>query len=227
MKRVGLIVLSLLLCLNLCACDKGNQNEEQLGESTNQENNNTAHMGGTLGLSNQPLIMEIVNGDGAINTVKLRGAIEIVELTTENWKEHFKVYSYSYTEEKVEKDAFGEVVSTETITHSGYVLGAGNGRYHGYSDVAIELKDKATGELIVYETNNYDINVDADFSLDNYECTRIKGSIYYLNIPMGDIPVGIFFYPVFPEGEMPQPGCLRIEPGRMAFDPYYLKEWFF
>ena len=225
MKKALSLILALVVCLTLCACDKSNQSEGQLTEPTNQDNNNTVHIGGNLDLNDQPLIMSIADGDGTINVEKLRKAVEVVELTTENWKEHFKVYSYSYTEEKVEKDAFGEVVSTETITHDGYALGAGNERYHGYINLVIELKDKTTGELFIYETDGDDISVEADFNLDNYECTRIKGSICYLNIPIGEIPVEIWFYPVFPGDEMPQPGALKIEPGTHSFGTYFVIEW--
>lgn len=226
MKKVLSLILALVMCLALCACDQNNQREEQSGGAANPENMNTEGIGGSPDLSNQPLIMEIVGEDGAINVAKLRTVVEIVELTTQNWREHFKVYPYSYTEVKEEKDAFGEIVSTDTIVHEGFAFGAGDARYHGYSDVVIELQDKTTGELVIYQSNGVDIEVEADFNLENYECTRIKGSVYYLNVPMGEIPDGIWFWPVFPEEGMAQPGALRIEPGRYSFDTYWLAAWF-
>jgi len=239
MKKALSLILALVLCLSLCACDKGNQSDGHLNESTNQENNNTAHMGGNLDLNNQPLIMSIADGDGTINVAKLREAVEVVELTTENWKEHFKVYSYSYTEEKVEKDAFGEVVSTETITHDGRAFGAGNERYHWYDEVIIELKNKETGVLSVYEFGpdggSDDKNVAIlleelsyeegsnveDFNLDDYECTRITGFIYYINLSIGSLPMDTYLYPV---GVL-APGTLSVYPGTNAVLNHYLKDW--
>jgi hypothetical protein len=42
---------------------------------------------------------------------------------------------------------------------------------------------------------------------------------------MGEIPVAIYFYPMFPEEWMVKPGILRIDPGTKAFDAYYVKDW--
>ena len=113
-----------------------------------------------------------------------------------------------------------------------YAFGAGSERYHAYADVLIELKDKTTGELVVYDFNdsgNSDIgdkHLEKEFSLDNYECTRIKGSICYLNIPIGEIPVATMLWPVYPEGEGIDPGYLEIIPGTNSFSVYYVEHKF-
>lgn len=166
---------------------------------------------------------------GIINAAVIRECVEIVELTAENWKEHFKVYhySYSYDEEKVETDAFGEIVSSEIVTHSGegYAFGAGNDKYHWYDNVIIELQDKTTGELSIYQfdSNANDVLLEEDFNLDNYECTRIKGSIYYWNIPIGDIPLGATFMPGFENEAMaPYPWGWSVHAGTNAINYAYM-----
>ena len=65
---------------------------------------------------------DVLNTNVFINIDKLEDILEIVELTTENWDEYIKVYSYSV--ENVETNAFGDVISTETTTYN--QLGAGN-----------------------------------------------------------------------------------------------------
>lgn len=241
MKKALSLVLALILCLSLCACS----------DTTPSQTNNSSVEGTTPVLTDNPSTDSItppesntvdtswlVSGE-TINVAKLREYIEIVELTTENWKEHFKVYSYSYTEEKVEKDAFGEVVSTKTITHDGRAFGTGNERYHWYDDVIIELKNKATGVLSVYEFGpdggSDDKNVAIlleelsyeegsnveDFNLDDYECTRITGFIYYINLSIGSLPMDTYLYPV---GVL-APGTLSVYPGTNAVLNHYLKDW--
>lgn len=218
MKKILALVLVAIMCLSLYACGDDERNDDDSRPL------DTAVAGGNAGTDTDWLVR-----NDTINVAKLRECVEIVELTTENWSEHFKVYTYSYTEEKVEIDAFGEIVSTETITHEGRAFGAGNERYHWYDSVAIELKNKATGELSIYEFNQYgevnDLNVDEDFNLENYECTRIRGSIYYINVSVGDLPVDICLCPVFPNAAIMQPGTLYVYPETNAISNGYFKDW--
>ena len=229
MKKCIALILVLMLCLAFCACgdsadtpgttDDINNGVNGEVDNGNSENNNVD-------------ADWIVRGE-KINVIKFREVIEIVELTTDNWKENFKVYSYSYTEEKVEKDDFGEIVSTETITHNGRAFGAGNERYHWYDEVVIELKNTATGELSIFKFGAHeepnDMSVDEDFNLDNYECTRIKGCIYYINFAVGELPVDTFLESGFPEvdGMLSATllGALRVIPGTNAIHHDYLKGW--
>lgn len=132
----------------------------------------------SCGKSNSLLIEE--DGLTCINYDKFSEIIEPVELTKENWKDYIKFYSYE--EKIIETDDFGEIVSTEIITH--YSLGAGNERYHQFQDAVLELKNKETGELTIYNFGHQnEIDVDKGFDLDNYECTRIKGILYFVDLP--------------------------------------------
>jgi len=133
-----------------------------------------------------------------INEKRFPDLIERIELTPENWKDYLKMYSFD--EENVQKDLFGDVVGIDKYTY--YVFGAGNEKYHRFENVVIELKNKSTDEIksfpiggFGYEahitlngetshstdffkdllSNNYDLNL--------YECTRITGYIYFIDIP--------------------------------------------
>ena len=167
MRKALSLILVLVMCLSLCAC----------GDSANTP--------GTTGDNNTDASLIIYNKKGTpyLNARKIAEFIETIELTTDNWKEYIKVYSYE--EEKVVKDAFGEIVSTETITHN--QLGAGNERQHCFEDVVIELKEKATGEMITYVFDYAGHTVEKEFNLDNYECTRIKGCLHFINFPEGTL----------------------------------------
>ncbi len=152
MKKIISLLLAVVMCLSLVAC--GGESKDSL----------------------------ILYKDGVphINIKKLPDILEIVELTTDNWKEYIKTYSYSI--ETVEKNAFDEVISTETTTY--YQLGAGSERYHCFEDVAIELKNITTGDLIIYEFDEAgEDDIPEDFNLNNYECTRIMGKLVFVNLP--------------------------------------------
>ena len=189
MKKLIALLLAAVMCLSLVACSgeetpNTNGNNETLGNNSatngtvgDTGNNNTETGDNT---TENPVLLYDNNGTAWFNKNVLPDLVETIELTTENWREYIKAYSYNI--EKVEKDAFGEIVSTEIITQ--YMLGAGNERYHFFNGVAIELKNKETGELTIYEFNHGDgYSISADLNLDNYECTRIQGNLYFLNFP--------------------------------------------
>ena len=162
MKKLLALLLAAVMCFSLVAC--GDENEQ----------------------TKNPVLLyyesSVVNTNVFINIAKLADILEIVELTTENWNEYIKVYSYSI--EKVETNAFDEVVSTEVITYK--QLGAGNERYHCFEDVAIELKNKETGELISYKFGTAGISLEKmpeGFNLDDYDCTRIQGKLVFADLP--------------------------------------------
>ena len=162
MKKLLALLLAAVMCLSLAACGGG---------TTDTQTKN-------------PVLLyyesSVLNTNVFINIDKLADILEIVELTTDNWREYIKVYSYSV--ETVETDAFGEVTSSETNTY--YQLGAGNERYHCFEDVAIEQKNKETGELTIYEFNYAgEDDIPEDFNLDNYECTRIQGKLVFADLP--------------------------------------------
>ena len=170
MKKTIALLLTLVLCLSLCACGDSADAPNITGDNSNTD------------LS---LIIYDKKGTPYLNAPKIAEFVETIELTTDNWMEYIKAYCYSYEEEIIEKDAFGEIVSAETITHTNYQLGAGNERYHCFEDAVIELKDKATGELITYVFDYAGHLITKDFNLDNYECTRIKGCLHFINFPEG------------------------------------------
>ena len=224
MKRWIALLCAVILCLSTCGCsndssDKKNDHTKPTDSSIadNGNGDNDENTAGSTTDTNW-----LVDG-WIINAVKIRNDVQIVELTTDNWSEHFKVYHcpYRYDEEIVEKDAFGDVISTETITleYDGKAFGAGNEKYHFYNSVLIELKDKSSGVLTIYEfsSTSNDMFLEEDLHLNNYECTRIKGSIYYWDYPIGTIPIGTMFSPF--EGSvdgMPYPIGLEALPGTNA-----------
>ena len=161
MKKLLTLLLAAVMCLSLVAC----------GGKNSQKN---------------PLLLyyesSVLETNVFINIAKLADILEIVELTTENWKEYIKVYSYSI--ENVKTNAFGEVVSTETLTYQ--QLGAGNERYHCFENVAIELKHKETGNLISHKFTTAGLHMDKlpkDFNPDDYDCTRIQGKLVFADLP--------------------------------------------
>ena len=116
------------------------------------------------------------DGTPALNAVLVSEHIDRIELTVDNWKDYIKVYQYDV--EVVEKDAFGEVISTETKTITR--LGSGTEQYYCL-DATIELQNKETGEFITYDGTGHDFILRDLIDLDAYECTRIKGYLYFFD----------------------------------------------
>lgn len=159
-----LLVIGLILCL--CACSK-KPNQQPTAEST------------TVQPTEPPLVIRADDGTVYIDVEQFTDLWEVVELTTENWRDYIKVYSFD--REKVETDTFGDVVSRETETIT--VLGAGNERYHYFKGVAVELKDKETGELTTYEFYGFGKELGEPLDLERYDCTRIKGQLIFVELP--------------------------------------------
>ena len=222
MKQALSLILVLALCLSVCACRRKENPEPTDTFPTAPGSADTP-----------PIVIDGLLEGTDITVQKFLEYLEPVALTTENWKEHFKVYaySYSYDEVKVDRDDFGEIVSTETITHTGngYAFGAGNEKYHWYNNVVIELLNKKTGETVVYKLGPYeqanDISVEKDFNPDDYECTRIKGSIYYFSFPVGVLPLATYIWPQQQEGTALPPGALYVFPGTNAVSNTYMMDW--
>lgn len=153
MKKLLALLLAAVMCLSLVACGGGKE------------------------------VVSGFDGTPALNTKFIDEHITRVELTTDNWKDYIKEYSYDV--EVVEKDAFGEITNTEKVTV--YRLGYGTEKYHCLS-ATIELKHKPTGEVVVLG-QSLASNIVEDISviqyepidLDEYECTRIKGYIYFID----------------------------------------------
>ena len=155
MKKLLALLLAAVMCLSLVACGGGKE------------------------------VVSGFEGTPALSMKSIGDHIERVELTVDNWKDYIKEYSYDV--EMVEKDAFGEVTKRETLTV--YRLGYGTERYHCLS-ATIELKHKQTGEILLLGASLAS-NIVEDiravrlepFRLDEYECTRIKGYLYFIDYP--------------------------------------------
>lgn len=170
MKRTLSLILALILCLPLCACGEGTQQPDS--GDTNSDTVNQA--------DSSALVLHDDEIGVYVNQERFNEILTTVELTVENWAEYIEVCAY--TKEVVTKDDFGEVISTETKTWC--ELGAKNDQYYHFRDFVIELKNTATGDLETYKCTNSDgLEVRADFTLDGYECTRIKGTLYLIDVP--------------------------------------------
>ncbi len=180
MKKALSLLLALVLCLSLCACKKddgGIENPgQQIGSSGQQQDENNSEI-------EVPLVVQQGGGSKYINTVRLHEIVETIQLTTENWKDYIRVYSYSFDVVEAERDAFGEVVSTKTTTVTRCQIGADNTRYHCFEGVAIELKNKSTNEVISYPFSYDGHELEEAIDLSQYECTRIQGVLYFVDLP--------------------------------------------
>lgn len=178
MKKALSLLLAFVLCLSLCACGDSQDTQLQLPDNGNSENSSTSQ-------SEEPLIIEYISsGKPIINRKRFSELIEMVELTTENWTDYIEVCSY--TKKTIIRDAFGEITSEETKIC--YELGAKGDKYYYYRDIAIELNHKITGETVILQSvgdsNCIDFAITEDFSLNEYECTRIKGTLYLVDVPI-------------------------------------------
>ena len=173
MKKNISILLSVLLisCVLVCGCSNDNWQG-----GNNSQNNGT----------------DIRNNSNSEDTIIEKKDFieycEIVELTKENWKDYFEIA----TEEKTHttKDDFGDIVSSTVETK--YVLRVKDrGEFTGgFLDVAIELNNLKDGTLKIYKGNNgyegsHSIGVvNETDTIDDFECTRIKGKlIFAMNVP--------------------------------------------
>ncbi len=178
MKKFVTFLLVVVMLFSMVACS--NTQTPQTNES--QDPSNTLPPKTTEDqYEKNNLVITDRDGRPGINSDLFGNLIERVELTLENWKNYICVVSYDVT--TVIKDAFDEIIST--ITETKYCLGATTDRYHsfGFLSTAIELKHKETGEIQIIEFDYYGQYVDSEFDLNDYDCTRIKGHLYFLDLP--------------------------------------------
>ena len=128
-------------------------------------------------VAQKPFVISF-NGTKSMNEERFADVMEVVYLTTENWREYIKVIPYTTVWE--EKDPFGEVVST--VEEKIWEFGAQVDGYYRY-EVVIELEHKVTKEKTIYEFKGKGVTVDEKFNLDDYECTRIQGKFYIVKLP--------------------------------------------
>ena len=183
MKKIFAVILVLVVCLTTAACG---EHEKDDGVVTSD-----------------------LDGKPCINGGKIWEITRRTELTVENWRDCLIVHSFERAYEA--KDAFGEVVKTGTELC--YYLGADVTRYHAFSeDAIIELKNKTTGEVAVHQLATTWVSYGPEDStealivkdLDDYECTRIRGFVYYIDIPESAILpadetsdlAGLLLYPI-------------------------------
>lgn len=180
MKKILSLLLVFVLCLSLCACDKDDGSidnpGQQIGGNGEQQDGNNSEIG-------VPLVVQQGSGSAYINTARLHEIVQTIQLTTENWKDYIRVYSYSYDVVEAERDAFGEVISTKTTPVTGCQIGADNTRFHCFEDVAIELKNKSTNEVISYPFSYAGYWLEEPIDLSQYECTRIQGVLHFVDLP--------------------------------------------
>ena len=178
MKKAISLLLALVLCLSLCACGGGegfiptdndttqNANGEQNGTTGEVENNTTESNNNN---TETPLVIRDTDGTAYINVVRCSEIVEeVVELTTENWLDYFKICYFD------KPFGFEDVV---------YKLVANTDRYHGFVDVVIEFKNKTTGEVETLELEYNGCTVSEDFVLEDYDCTKIQGYLYFVDFP--------------------------------------------
>ena len=168
MKKRIFCVLTCLLCLSTTACETTHNTTIDTTESTSISETTT-----------HPLIFEN-SGQIMIYYDRFHECIKnVVYLDTENWKDYLDVITY--TEQQSIKDAFGEIISTEKIDHA--VLGVKTDMYHRCEDVLIELQHIQTNEKTIIRIGDCNDNIPNNFDLNAYECTRIKGRIYFVDLP--------------------------------------------
>lgn len=187
MRKIILLICALVLCLSLCACSRDAQNDGDLGQLDSffgqQDGNNDVQQDGGESEIQAPLVIRQGGGTGYINAARLHEIVQTVQLTTENWRDYIRVYAYSYVIVKTEKNAFGEVISTEETIVTGCQLGADDTRYHSFEGVAIELKHKSTNEVISYKFDEGGHKLEEAIDLSQYECTRIQGILHFVDLP--------------------------------------------
>ena len=176
MKKALSLILALVLCLSLCACGWGYFDTP----FTTDANNNVINEQDTTDTQEKGIVLyNEEEGYFFINQERFSELYTVVELTTENWQDYLEVYSWEHT--TTDTNAFGEVTSQNTVTKHSF--GAKGGKYYYFINFAIELKNKETGELADYSSVVEPASLIENSSLDQYECTRIKGTLYLIDIP--------------------------------------------
>ena len=89
MRKVFILVLTVLLCLSGCA---GNSESSSSGNKTPAS-----------------VVGKDLNGEVCIKEKNAGKIMESVELTAENWQDYLEVFSYEKVQN--ERDSFGEITS--------------------------------------------------------------------------------------------------------------------
>ena len=222
MKKLFVLLLAAVICVLFAACGSNVSSENvDLGSSNAKPDSTTAASSPDSAEKDDENELVIIKNDiPGINGRRFPELVETVELTMENWADYID-FSFS-TYHKENKDAFGEVISTTAYTSR--FISAKTDKYFQFigteeKPAAIELKHKTTGKVLTLGLEGSDFmfsigtypNVDESFfeenSIDNYDCTRIQGTLYIVDMPeevlfdTGDDFLGMEFYVYYPNGE--------------------------
>lgn len=178
MKKIIALILIVFMCLAFVACDE----DEELENPSDETNE----------ISDKKLLTKY-DDVTIIKYSKFGKCIkEVIDLTTENWQDYLKILTY--TEEVVEKDAFGEIISKTQVERR--VLGIETEDYYRLEDCVVEFKHNQTGEIRLFQFNYDDGEIEnPEFDLKDYICTRIIGKLYIVYIPEEAIILSDPYFP--------------------------------
>ena len=208
MKNIISIFLCTALIVSLAACSKDTATDNSINTST------TAGADTTIvenAKEKEPELIITINDTPGINAERFPELVETVELTTENWRDYIDFAFFTYHDET--KNAFGEVIETTAYT-SRHIIVKTDKYYQivGTEEkpAAIELQHRTTGKseilalegtdfLYTFSYSNVGESYFEENKMDNYDCLRIQGTLYIVDIPQevlidsGDDFVGLMF----------------------------------
>ena len=203
MKKVISIFLCAALIASFAACSKDTATDEPINASPTAGADTTVVENAE---EKEPELIITINDTPYINAERFPELVETVELTTENWRDYIDFKFSTYYDET--KNAFGEVI--ETTAHTSQHIIVKTDKYYQIvgteeKPAAIELQHRTTGEvkMLALEGIEFLFSIGEgyfkDNNLDNYDCLRIQGTLYIVDIPQevlidsGDDYVGLMF----------------------------------
>lgn len=185
-KKYTSLVLAAVMVISMVGCGK---------KEVSQENNTEPSTVTTVTQDSEekeetPIITEY-EGEPAINEKRFGELMEVVELTTENWRDYLEIVSYD--EEIITKNDFGEIVyekdeNGEDIHNiiTRRVLVVDTDKYYYFNGVPIEFINKETNESVMFTLVGEGEHLGSDSlleGLDAYECARVQGNIIIVDLP--------------------------------------------
>ncbi len=132
-----------------------------------------------VGEGSNELVVLSSRGIQGINLDRFGECLTVVSLTIDNWRDYI------------------EVITDNSLRE----FGIKTNKYHYAEKVNFQLKHIETQETIDCSIRTapffFGNGLSQDFNLDDYECTEIKGKIYFVNLPNGVIhtPLPEWNYP--------------------------------
>lgn len=160
-----------------------NKNEETTKDSSENRENKTENFNTGTGSSenvsgsttssgnveSNELVVLSSNGIKGINYKRFGECLTVVSLTIDNWRDYIDVITYNTRRE----------------------LGIKTNKYHYIEKCRFKLKHIETQETIDWSfpdtSTRWGEGLAENFNLDDYECTEIKGKIYFVDFPSGVI----------------------------------------